>query len=323
MVKNKHLQKKAWSVHGEILSAMRRSANKYTVLEMYDINEQGELNDMRNRELVDDFISQKRDPTDAEMLKWNIDMVAYYKQRKEELVNKGKASSVQSKQIIEEDDVFQDDSGMAQCMEGDEIRGMDEGFCDKWCIIMLGWNTDVVNLYVIPYAKQSLSCRVDTIKWNTKLFCTFVYAANGGNERRELWKDLKDMNEFRDCINNIEIEDVDSSGLFYTWTKNLFKAKKRAFKFSNFVADKEEFLPLVKLLCEENVDGCQMFKTVKKLKGLKKDMKKLSWKNGDVFENVKLREKQKEYVAAMKDEKKILYQKAKVKWLSVGDRNNA
>ncbi|GJU84545.1 hypothetical protein Tco_1292091 [Tanacetum coccineum] len=126
------------------------------------------------------------------------------------------------------------------------------------------------------------------------------------------------------------------------------QAKKRAFKFPNFVADKEEFLPLVKLLWEENVDGCQMFKTIKKLKGLKKDMKKLSLKNGDVFKNVKkLRDKLKEllinidkaldlkqlkkeesivlqeYVAATKDEEKLLYKKAKVKWLNVADRNNA
>ncbi|GJS66529.1 zinc knuckle CX2CX4HX4C containing protein [Tanacetum coccineum] len=49
--------KKVWSVHEEILSAMRR------------------------------------DPTDAEMLKWNIDVVAYNKQRKGELVNNGKATS--------------------------------------------------------------------------------------------------------------------------------------------------------------------------------------------------------------------------------------
>ncbi|GJT37856.1 hypothetical protein Tco_0937721 [Tanacetum coccineum] len=177
---------------------------------------------------------------------------------------------------------------------------------------MLGWNTDVVNLYVIPYAKQSLSCRVDTIKWNTKLFCTFVYAANGGNERRELWKDLKDMNEFRYCINNIEMEDVASSGLFYTWTKNLFKvkagntsdalkkldkimAKKGAFKFSNFVGDKEEFLPLI--YNDKALD----------LKQLREE------------ENIVLQE----YVASMKDEEKILYQKAKFEWLSVGDRHNA
>ncbi|GJW77698.1 hypothetical protein Tco_0139380, partial [Tanacetum coccineum] len=88
----------AWSVHEEILSATRRSANKYIVLEMYEFNEQGKLNVMRNSKL-----------------------------RNEELVDKGKASSVQSKQIIEEDDVFQDDSGMARCIEGDEIIGMDKG----------------------------------------------------------------------------------------------------------------------------------------------------------------------------------------------------
>nr|GEW55360.1 putative reverse transcriptase domain, aspartic peptidase domain protein [Tanacetum cinerariifolium] len=102
--------------------------------------------------------------------------------------------------------------------------------------------------------------RVDTTKRNTKLFCTFVYAANEGNEMRELQKDLelykrivgkeawvmlgdmnvtlasnehssgssfmnRDMNEFRDCINNIEMKDVAGYGLFYTWTKNLIKVK--------------------------------------------------------------------------------------------------
>ena len=106
-----------------------------------------------------------------------------------------------------------------------------------------------------------------------------------------------DMSEFRDCVNMIEMEDLTSSGLFYTWTKNLFKVKagdesgvlkkldtimgseefitkfsqanaiflpylisdhcptvlvlpnvvqiKKSFKFSNFMADKEDFLPIV------------------------------------------------------------------------------
>ncbi|GKB69998.1 RNA-directed DNA polymerase, eukaryota, reverse transcriptase zinc-binding domain protein, partial [Tanacetum coccineum] len=73
----------------------------------------------------------------------------------------------------------------------------------------------------------------------------------------------------------------------------------------------------------------------------------LAWKNGDIFENVKdLRDKLKEvqtridedpsnkrlrveestilmkYNAATKDEELLLFQKAKIKWLSVGDRNN-
>nr|GFD40685.1 RNA-directed DNA polymerase, eukaryota, reverse transcriptase zinc-binding domain protein [Tanacetum cinerariifolium] len=34
-----------------------------------------------------------------------------------------------------------------------------------------------------------------------------------------------DMNDFKDCINSIEVEDFASSDLFFTWTKNLFKVK--------------------------------------------------------------------------------------------------
>ncbi|GJQ90835.1 RNA-directed DNA polymerase, eukaryota, reverse transcriptase zinc-binding domain protein [Tanacetum coccineum] len=90
-----------------------------------------------------------------------------------------------------------------------------------------------------------------------------------------------------------------------------------------------------------------MFRVVKDLKTLKKPLKALAWKNGDIFENVKdLRDKLKEvqtridedpsnkrlrveestilmkYNAATKDEELLLFQKAKIKWLSVGDRNN-
>nr|GEW03781.1 RNA-directed DNA polymerase, eukaryota, reverse transcriptase zinc-binding domain protein [Tanacetum cinerariifolium] len=84
------------------------------------------------------------------------------------------------------------------------------------------------------------------------------------------------------------------------------------------------------------------------MKKMKKNLKNLAWKNSDVFENVKnlgeavqevqhkidkdphnhdLRSDEagtlKAYTEAMKEEELILYQKTKVKWLSVGDRNNA
>lgn len=111
----------------------------------------------------------------------------------------------------------------------------------------------------------------------------------------------KDMHEFKECVNNIEVEDISSSGLFFTWTKNLHKVKaglksgtlkkldrimgseefmnqfstayamflpylisdhcptvliipngvqirRKSFKFANFIADKEEFIPLVENL---------------------------------------------------------------------------
>ena len=35
-----------------------------------------------------------------------------------------------------------------------------------------------------------------------------------------------DMVEFKDCVNQVEIEDIASNGLFYTRTKNLHKVRK-------------------------------------------------------------------------------------------------
>ncbi|GKC23551.1 hypothetical protein Tco_1025701 [Tanacetum coccineum] len=149
-----------------------------------------------------------------------------------------------------------------------------------------------------------------------------------------------DMNDFKDCINSIEVEDPTSSGLFFKWTKNLFKVKVgdttrvlkkldmimvneyfldkypqshatflpylisdhspniiiipkvinlkwKAFKFGNFISDKKEFIPIVSKLWETEYEGCQMFKTVKKLKGLKRDLRNLTWKDRNVFDRVK------------------------------------
>nr|GEZ55904.1 hypothetical protein [Tanacetum cinerariifolium] len=225
---------------------------------------------------------------------------------------------------------------------GDRIFGNWEWYsnmqyCDKGCRIMLGWNGNTVDLRIIHSAKQSMLCEIVSIGTEKSVFCAFIYAANGGDMNVTLAPNehsaggsrmTSDMEEFKDCVNNIEVEDITSSGLFYTWTKNLFKVVWKQW--------------------DEEHDGCDMFRTVKKkLKSLKRDLKKLAWKDGNFFENVKqLRDQLKDiqakidkepnkkelrideakiledYAAAMKDEEKLLCQKAKVKWLSEGDRNN-
>nr|GEZ54369.1 RNA-directed DNA polymerase, eukaryota, reverse transcriptase zinc-binding domain protein [Tanacetum cinerariifolium] len=109
---------------------------------------------------------------------------------------------------------------------------------------------------VVHYGKQSVLCKMKAVRGELFMFCTIVYASNGGNERIELWKDLrlysrmvgsfswailgdmnvtldpkehsamtKDMIDFKECVNDIEVDDVASSRLFFTWTKNLFKTK--------------------------------------------------------------------------------------------------
>ncbi|GKD87355.1 RNA-directed DNA polymerase, eukaryota, reverse transcriptase zinc-binding domain protein, partial [Tanacetum coccineum] len=129
---------------------------------------------------------------------------------------------------------------------------------------------------------------------------------------------------------------------------NNLQKRKKSFRFSNFVSDKEEFHEIVKNCWNIDHNGCQMFKSTRKLKALKKPLKRLAWKNGDLFDKVKsLRDKLKDvqnrididphnkllreeeslilrnYGEAMKEEEKLLFQKSKIKWLSMGDRNNA
>ncbi|GJZ88254.1 hypothetical protein Tco_0660036 [Tanacetum coccineum] len=61
-------------------------------------------------------------------------------------------------------------------------------------------------------------------------------------------------------------------------------AKRKSFKFVNYVAEKAEFLKEVEKEWKNDVDGCQMFKVVKKLRNLKQAMKRLNWQNGYLFE---------------------------------------
>ncbi|GJT27388.1 RNA-directed DNA polymerase, eukaryota, reverse transcriptase zinc-binding domain protein, partial [Tanacetum coccineum] len=148
-----------------------------------------------------------------------------------------------------------------------------------------------------------------------KFYCTIVYASNNGNERRLLWNELAhhkhiagqwpwllmgdfnvnmdvsehsagganrtlDMQDFRDTMNSIEVDDI------FLIIKDRAPKKKKAFRFSNFITRKEEFMLTVKKKWEENIQGTYMYQFVKKLKRLKHPLNNLSWNKGNVFNNV-------------------------------------
>ncbi|GJT83821.1 RNA-directed DNA polymerase, eukaryota, reverse transcriptase zinc-binding domain protein [Tanacetum coccineum] len=298
------------------------------------------------------------------------------------------------------------------------------------CRILVGWDRNKVNIMVVHMTKQVMLTVVEVLNPKQKFFCSFVYASNSGIERRSLWNDLRsmkritygypwilmgdfnvtlkieehsasgsrssgDMQDFVDCVNDIEVEDVNQAGLFFTWIKspskpvtsimkkldrvminfeflekfggssarfhpflisdhssvvihipNSLEGGKKAFRFSNFIADKEEFNEVVKHNWKCDHNGYNMYKLVKKMKNLKSPLKKLAWKNGNLFQYVKTLEEElkkaqilveanpfdakvkedmanilQNYNEALNDEEKLLAQKAKVKWLSEGDRN--
>ncbi|GJX30663.1 RNA-directed DNA polymerase, eukaryota, reverse transcriptase zinc-binding domain protein [Tanacetum coccineum] len=284
--------KKKWSVHKDILKDMKRSANKFIVFEMYDVNKQNELNELRNIEIVDDFLNKNVCLTKDDMKGWSIDMIAYYKQKSELLVDKGRKDVEEVECNEEDEDVLEEINGIAMSIEVNDVKGMDEGVLEECCSIMVGWNKDEVSMSVLHITRQSVLLNMETRNDNIKIFGTFIYAYNGGLDRKELWKDLEiykriirnepwflsgDLNviltlnehsaggsnmsnnikDFQNCVNQIEVEDINSS-------------------------------VLVMPKCGGIEEGCRMCKTVKSLKGLKKHMKQLAWKNGDVFENVRI-----------------------------------
>ncbi|PWA53757.1 RNA-directed DNA polymerase, eukaryota, Reverse transcriptase zinc-binding domain protein [Artemisia annua] len=143
--------KKAWHVQGELLEELKRSANKYSVLEM-GLSTSDKQREIRN------FIEEEA---------LSICAVLETHLKKKKLNN-----------VV--DSIF-DNWDWTSNMQ----------YCDKGCRIVLGWNRMNIRLHVVHCGKQSMLCKIETIDGETKLFGTFVYAANGGSERRDLWKNLE------------------------------------------------------------------------------------------------------------------------------------
>ncbi|GJX38013.1 zinc knuckle CX2CX4HX4C containing protein [Tanacetum coccineum] len=123
--------KKKWSVHKDILKDMKRSANKFIVFEMYDVNKQNELNELRNIEIVDDFLNKNVCLTKDDMKGWSIDMIAYYKQKSELLVDKGRKDVEEVECNEEDEDVLEEINGIAMSIEVNDVKGMDEGVLEE------------------------------------------------------------------------------------------------------------------------------------------------------------------------------------------------
>ncbi|GKE31826.1 hypothetical protein Tco_1451148 [Tanacetum coccineum] len=126
--------------------------------------------------------------------------------------------------------------------------------CSKGCRIIVGWNTDVVNLMVLSQSNQTMHVKIVYKSSNKIMFCTSIYASNSQTDRRMPWEELglhknftrgspwnlmgdfnvalnledyhsgpsslnSAMNEFKDCVAKNEVMDVNASGLHYTWNQ--------------------------------------------------------------------------------------------------------
>lgn len=127
--------------------------------------------------------------------------------------------------------------------------------CEKGTRIIRGSDPDVVDVMKINQTRQVLNCQVKLINENKHFFCSFIYAGNHYWYRKSLWRDLNihkcfvdnrpwvllgdfnvalniedtstgtsgityGMSDFKECVEKIEVEDINMVGLHYMWTND-------------------------------------------------------------------------------------------------------
>ncbi|PWA39454.1 RNA-directed DNA polymerase, eukaryota, Reverse transcriptase zinc-binding domain protein [Artemisia annua] len=145
------------------------------------------------------------------------------------------------------------------------------------CRVVFGWNPYYVKVMVVNMTAQSIMCTVELVQSKFKFYCSIVYASNSGSERRILWDDLilykqavgnnpwvimgdfnvtldisehsaggshnnMDMNEFKEAVNKMEVDDICSSGFHFTWTKSLKNPNCNTLKKLDRILVNEEFI---------------------------------------------------------------------------------
>ncbi|GKA43682.1 hypothetical protein Tco_0736406 [Tanacetum coccineum] len=96
------------------------------------------------------------------------------------------------------------------------------------------------------------------------------------------------MQDFNECISNIEVDDVNSTDHAPVVLKihRVTKEKPKPFKFFNFLVYKPEFMDVMNENWCVNISGHNMFKLVKKMWCRKKSFCKLLRSQGNLYEKV-------------------------------------
>ena len=122
--------------------------------------------------------------------------------------------------------------------------------------IIIGWDPEELVVMPLDSNEQVMHCQVLFIRENKRIFCSFVYACNYYMERRKLWQSLgknkdvvsgmpwlivgdfnvtrqlldsssgtsrlsRGMVDFNECMNFIEVQDINKNGLHFSWNQKL------------------------------------------------------------------------------------------------------
>ncbi|XP_021975501.1 uncharacterized protein LOC110870629 [Helianthus annuus] len=150
--------------------------------------------------------------------------------------------------------------------------------CDKGTRIIVGWNPAVFDVMILAQSDQVMHLQLVFKLDKRRVFCSIVYAANYYVTRRDLWQQLSmhktlvadspwflmgdfnsalniedssmgtsscstGMREFQACVDDIEVVDINRSGIHFTWNQKpkkgigLLKKIDRVMGNTSFLAE--------------------------------------------------------------------------------------
>lgn len=128
---NKTPTAKSWNVKDDVMAAMKRSANKYVVLNKVGEEVLQEDHMSKKYKEVDKFLFLKKIPTKEERNKWGRDMNSYFDRQWNAMINKNINSNhdIDSMEDVEEvEKVYHDSASFLNANEvGDGMRGREKG----------------------------------------------------------------------------------------------------------------------------------------------------------------------------------------------------
>ncbi|GJW92197.1 retrovirus-related pol polyprotein from transposon TNT 1-94 [Tanacetum coccineum] len=325
------------NMKGKGVEEIRSSANNFSILNSLPKDNDQEIRILKGRMIVDEFLNKNLQPNLIESMTWSKYMIHYFKEKWESDKQNENNEGIEVEEV---EDVSNSSRGTENFIEKNEVNG---------CRILIGWDNET-DVQILHKASQVVFCIISAPKFKFKCYFSFVYAVNEGIDRRDLWKVLindnrfthgnpwcivgdmnvilnpkehscglsimtSDMIDFQDYLNTIEVEDICSSGLHFTWTKNLYKVKMgnvtgvlkkldRVMSNEDFIKcfpqAHAKFLPYIipdhspAILCvpSNNIQGYSMYQVVKKLKSLKDPLNRLGWSKGNIFKRVENLRKQ-------------------------------
>ncbi|GJS24118.1 hypothetical protein Tco_0452750 [Tanacetum coccineum] len=237
---------------------------------------------------------------------------------------------------------------------------------DKGSRIILGWNDDIVDVMIMSQTNQVMHVQVNTQVDNKNLFCSFMYADNYYVDRRALWNNLVgyaglmrdktwvllgyfnaalnledhycrgyepniSMHEFKDCVQSMEVMDVNCTGLHFTWNQKLKGSNGILNKIDRIMGNLQFNDKILEYFAIFSLNGFWITRPMcfgnlhDRVDSLRKEFDEAQKAIDKEPTSSILCEEHAHYLLAFKaatlDEERFLRQKSKVEWLNAGDFN--